>query len=130
MLRMMRKRKLWLLFLGAMFLVFQSFSTLSLSRQDIPENVNDVLQTSCFGCHNSEGRNDDAKDALELDNWDGYRLTKKIGVLSEIIEVLEEDKMPPARFLESNPDRRLTEDQKKLVIDWANEESRRLMEDN
>lgn len=126
----MRKRRLWLLFLGAMFLVFQSFSTLSLSRQDIPEDVNEVLQTTCFGCHNSEGRNDDAKKAFELDNWDDYRLTKKIRVLSEITEVLEEDKMPPARFLEFNPDKKLTEEQKKLVIDWANEESQRLMENN
>ena len=126
----MKRSMVWIAPMGVILLVILSFSRPGLSDRAIPEDVNAVLQNSCFGCHNDEGRNQDAKDALNLDSWDEYRLVMKIGVLGDITEVIEENKMPPARFLESNPDKKLTEDQKKLILDWAEKETQDLMEGN
>ena len=124
----MKKGGIWITLSGIAFIVFQSFSIMSLQEQQIPDDVNEVLQTSCFGCHNNEAGSKDAREAFNLETWNEYRLTKKIGLLGEISEVVQEGKMPPARFLESNPDRKLTEAQKKLIIEWAEKESRNLME--
>jgi len=35
--------------------------------------------------------------------------------------------MPPQKYLEHNPDKKLTESQKELLIKWAKEESSALM---
>ena len=45
-------------------------------------------------------------------------------------EVIEEGKMPPKKFLEKNPDKKLTEDQTKLLLEWTKTESERLMQGN
>jgi hypothetical protein len=50
-----------------------------------------------------------------------------IAGLKEIAEVVEENEMPPAKFLEKNPDKKLTDAEKKILMDWANSEAKALM---
>lgn len=95
-----------------------------------PEDVQQILVSSCYDCHSSAGTNDDAKKAVNFEEWDGYRLTKKISILDEITEVIEEDKMPPGKYLESKPDRKLETAQKELILKWAEETSKALLEGN
>jgi hypothetical protein len=47
---------------------------------------------------------------------------KKITTLKEIAEVLEKGEMPPKKFLEKNPDKKLTEEQVKILTDWSKKE--------
>jgi hypothetical protein len=51
-----------------------------------------------------------------------------VSKLAEIAEVVEENNMPPAKFLEYNPDAALSEEQKQLLINWANTSAESLME--
>jgi len=46
------------------------------------------------------------------------------------LEVIEEDKMPPGKYLELKPDRKLETAQKELVLKWAEETSKTLLEGN
>ena len=92
--------------------------------------MNKVIETSCIGCHSTGARNEDAREALNFEKWDDYKLTKQIGLLDKIGEMIEEDKMPPPKSLEFRPERKLSESQKELVLHWAEKASSDLMEGN
>jgi hypothetical protein len=94
---------------------------------NFPEEVEKLLKNSCWGCHNTESNNDDAKSALDLSLWNEYGLAKKIGLLNEIDDVLEEGMMPPQRFVRRYPERALSDDQVKLIRDWTRQETKKLM---
>ena len=123
----MKKQIAVVLLGGLVLLVFLSFNETRMGDQDIPEDIASILKTSCYDCHSKGAKAEKALKAVQFDLWDDYRLTKKIGILTEIGEVLEEDKMPPKKYLENKPDRKLTESQKKQLMDWTKKESERLM---
>ena len=126
----MKKRIFFIMAGGMGLLVFLSFNQVRPADEGIPEEIGAILKTSCFGCHNEEARSDDAKNAVQFDHWDEYRTIKKISILEKMGEVLEEGKMPPPRFLENNPDKKLSEEQRKQLVDWTKKESERLMQGN
>ena len=123
------RKNLYLSILAISIIILcQSFSPESISVTEIPDDVNKVLIASCYDCHSSDARNKDAREALNFEKWDDYRATKKIGLLGDICELVEKNKMPPEKYLDRNPDRKLTEKQKKLICDWTAKESAKLME--
>jgi hypothetical protein len=126
----MKKQILLIVTGGVGLFLFLSLNQNRAADDGFPEEIDAILASSCFGCHNSEARSDDAKKAVQFDLWDDYRVIKKIGILGEIEEVMEEGKMPPPKFLENNPEKGLTAEQRKLLLDWAKQESGRLMEGN
>jgi len=94
---------------------------------NMPDDVKAVIEKSCFGCHNTDSKNDKAKEKLDLKTIDGLDKPKMIHALKEIAEVVDENEMPPAKFLERFPDKKLTDSEKKILIDWANNEAKALM---
>ncbi len=95
---------------------------------NMPDDVKAIIEKSCFGCHNTDSKNDKAKEKLDLKTIDSLDKTKMIHALKEIVEVVEEDEMPPAKFLEKFPDKKLTDAEKKTLMDWANNEAKALMQ--
>lgn len=83
------------------------------------KKVNAVIQEKCYGCHSEQGRSDKAKEKLMWDNVPGMDADGQAHILEEILEVVEEGSMPPSRFLENNPDKKLTDDEKALMEKWA-----------
>jgi hypothetical protein len=127
---MMKSKRILIVLAGALLFIFQSFLLNRNASLEVPEEVNQILESSCYDCHSSAGQNDDALKALNFENWEEYRLTKQIGLLGEIAEVIEKDKMPPAKYLEFKPDRKLSDSQKELIMKWTEEASDALMEGN
>lgn len=93
----------------------------------MPDDVKAVIEKSCFGCHNTDSKNDKAKEKLDLKTLDSLSASKMIHALKEINEVVEENEMPPEKFLAKFPDKKLTDAEKKLLMDWANNEAKALM---
>jgi cytochrome c553 len=93
----------------------------------MPENVKAVIEKSCFGCHNTDSKNDKAKEKLDLKTLDALGKKEMIHALGEIAETVEENEMPPEKFLEKFPDKKLTDAEKKILIDWAKNEGKALM---
>lgn len=89
----------------------------------MPDNVKVIVDKSCFGCHNTGSQNEDAKEKLDFKTLDELSMIKKIGKLKYIWETIEEGEMPPKRFLERNPDKKLTEDEVKILTEWAKKEA-------
>jgi mono/diheme cytochrome c family protein len=93
----------------------------------IPKKVQEVLDKSCFGCHSESGKSDKAKDALRLDHLNEYDKTKLVSTLDEIIEVIEKKEMPPEKFLANKPEAKPTDEEYKILMDWAEKEADKLV---
>ncbi|WP_430974490.1 heme-binding domain-containing protein [Sunxiuqinia rutila] len=125
--------------LPAVFALSMIFSLLTLAGQakpetkteadtlQVPQNVKVILNNSCFGCHNTDSRNDDAKEELDLKTWHQLTGTKRLLALKHIRETIEENEMPPKKFLQHKPEKALSAEQKKLLIDWVKQESTALL---
>jgi uncharacterized membrane protein len=94
----------------------------------MPDDVKAIIDKSCFGCHNSESQNEKGKEKLNLSTFDTLTKNKMIASYKHIAEVVEENEMPPAKFIEKNPGKKLTDAEKKILMDWANKEAKVLMQ--
>lgn len=94
---------------------------------EFPEDVSEILDKSCFGCHNVESSNDKSKKGLLLDQLPELSKSKMIGKLSDIAEVVEKSEMPPEKFLDKYPDKALTEGEAKRLKEWAEQAAEDLL---
>ncbi len=100
------------------------------------QDVKLILENSCYDCHSGNTRypwyNDVApisyllakhikngKGNLNFSEWESYSAKKKAHKLEEVIEVLEEDEMPMKSYILMHEEAKLTDDQKKSIIDWS-----------
>lgn len=83
------------------------------------DDVKALVDNSCYGCHNSEATNERAVRDLNFDVLDSLTLVQKIGALNHIAQEVGEKKMPPARFLENNPDKALSDEDIQTLTDWV-----------
>ncbi len=93
----------------------------------MPENVKAIVEHSCFGCHNTDSKNDDAKEKLDFKTLDDLSSFKKIGKYRDIVEVLEKGEMPPKKFLEKFPDRNISEEDSQILKNWVEEQANALI---
>lgn len=109
-------------FFGA-FILNSSFKNApEISEKELPEQVKSIIDQSCFQCHNADSQNEKAREALDFKSLDELSKVKKITALKEIGEVVEKGEMPPKKFLERYPDKKLTEEQAKVLADWSKKE--------
>lgn len=85
----------------------------------IPADVQQVLDNSCYGCHNSDSKNVKGKGKLKFDKMGDLKTHKLVGKLTNIADVVKEDDMPPKKFLKNNPKAALTDEEKELLVNWA-----------
>ncbi len=116
-----------IVFVFASFSTFATENTPTMKPVNMPDDVKGIIEKSCFGCHNTDSKNDKAKEKLDLKTIDSLDKSKMIHALKEIAEVVDENEMPPAKFLEKFPDKKLTDAEKKTLMDWANKEAKSLM---
>lgn len=95
-----------------------------------PEEIMKIVTNSCYDCHSSETQSQIAKTVLNFDNWNDYKTSKKVQLLSKMDEEINEKSMPPKKYLNQNPEKNLTQDQIDLFSKWAKEESDKLLGDS
>jgi cytochrome c553 len=113
--------------LFASFMVSAAENPTESKAVKMPDNVKAIIDKSCFGCHNTDSKNDKGKEKLNLSTFDTLTKNKMIATYKGMAEVVEENEMPPAKFLEKNPDKKLSDADKKILMDWANNEAKALM---
>jgi uncharacterized membrane protein len=123
----MIRKSLFSVFILISMVAFSAENPTETKTAKMPDDVKAIIDKSCFGCHNNDSKNDKAKEKLNLSTFDSLTKNKMIAGLKEIAEVVEENEMPPAKFLEKNPDKKLTDAEKKILMDWANSEAKALM---
>jgi mono/diheme cytochrome c family protein len=92
------------------------------SEKELPEQVKSIIDQSCFQCHNADSENEKAREALDFKTIGELGKVKKITTLKEIAEMVEKGEMPPKKFLEKFPEKKLTEEQAKILADWSKKE--------
>ncbi|NQV29578.1 MAG: heme-binding domain-containing protein [Candidatus Marinimicrobia bacterium] len=137
----MTRTKLILIVIVGFFVVLQliplnQFNPPVIQTVNAPADIQMILKTSCYDCHSNEtvwpwyskiapasflitrdvveGRKHlNFSDFSEMDAFDSTDLAE------EIIEMLEEGKMPLPPYLLLHPDARLSDDQSESLIRWA-----------
>lgn len=92
-----------------------------------PEDVQKVLETSCFDCHTDAASNSKAKMKLNFSKWSELSDSKKVGKMEGISEVIKSGDMPPGKYINNYPDKALSQEQKDLISKWVTDESAKLM---
>lgn len=115
-----------MLILGIAFVSFTLSQTGSPSAQ-MPDNVKAAVDKACFACHNTASQNVKAKEKLDFNTLSGLPKAAQIGKYREIGETIENGEMPPKKFLDNYPDKKLTAEESKLLIKWAEGEVKNLM---
>ena len=105
---------------------------------NVPENVNRVLETSCYDCHSNNTKYpwynriqpvamylsdhvEDGKKHFNFSEFSSYSLKRQKKKLDEVAHEVEDGEMPLDSYTLVHWDAKLSEADKKLVIDWANE---------
>jgi len=84
-----------------------------------PLNVMSIVDKKCLGCHSPGSRSEKAREAFV---WIGLQDMDKadlVGVMDEMLEVLEEGEMPPAKVVEKFPHLKLTEEETSTLKAWV-----------
>jgi hypothetical protein len=92
-----------------------------------PEDVQMILETSCFDCHSDASSNVKSKTKLNFTAWGNLSDAKKVGKMENINEVVSKGDMPPGKYLEKFPEKVISKEQKELINKWVTEESAKLM---
>lgn len=127
----MKKSVLILMFVAvAISLVLLSFKTPTPANQvsfqvedsnfEIPQNVQAILDKSCLPCHGADGSGK-AKLKWNYEKMNDYDNAKRISKLVKISENVSEEDMPPPKNLKKNPDRKLSDEERKILSAWADE---------
>lgn len=89
-----------------------------LNEIEVPADVQAVLDRSCLPCHGADGGGK-AKMKWNYTKMAEYSSSKLISKLVKVSEKVEEGKMPPPKNVKKNPDRKVSEEDKKLLMSWA-----------
>jgi mono/diheme cytochrome c family protein len=84
----------------------------------VPAAVTTILEKSCVGCHADDGSTL-AKMHFNFTKWNEYSAEEQKSIGQDIVKILNKGKMPPKKFLEENPEAKLTDEEKKAITDWA-----------
>lgn len=85
---------------------------------EIPEDVQLILDRSCLPCHGADGSGK-AKMKWNYEKMPNYDKSKLISKLVKVTEEVGDEKMPPPKNVKKNPDRKLSDEEKEIVINWA-----------
>lgn len=102
-----------------------------------PKELKEVLKTACYDCHSDntvypwyaniapvsywlDEHIEHGKEELNFSDWANYSAKKKDHKLDEVVEEVEEGKMPLDEYTWTHTEARLTAAQKKMLMDWAN----------
>lgn len=111
----------------------------------IPENVAAILKRSCSDCHSNQtvypwysniapfswllaNHIEDGRRELNFSVWNTYNAKKKRHKLDEICEQIETGLMPYDQYLWIHRDANLSEEDKKVLCDWAGSEKSKIPE--
>jgi len=109
---------------------------LIVNNVDIPEDVKLILKTSCYDCHSNETHypwysyvapvsflvSRDTKvgrEELNFSNWTEYSKSDMAGILDGISDEVAEGEMPMKIFTLIHQDASLSNQEKEILIDWA-----------
>lgn len=111
---------------------------------NVPNDVRTLVTRKCGDCHSNGTRwplyskiapaswlveHDvhEGRERLNLSSWEHYGIDARIDLLGKMSTQLRQGKMPLKQYLLLHPEARLSEPERKLVVEWTKVERRRLV---
>nr|WP_294894163.1 heme-binding domain-containing protein [uncultured Pedobacter sp.] len=108
------------------------------TKYNVPDSIKQVLTVACADCHSNNTRYpwynniqpvawwlashvNDGKKHFNLDEFTTYTLKRQDHKLDDLIETQKDHSMPLESYSLIHVDAKLSEKQRKALIDWANE---------
>ncbi len=124
------------LFLGAQLVRPDRSNPPVESDVDAPPEVKALLKRACYDCHSHETtwpwysnlapvswvvahHVDEGRAELNFSKWAAYEAKRRAHKLEETEEMIEHGEMPLAGYVALHPEAKLTDAEKKVLIDWA-----------
>lgn len=102
----------------------------------VPENVKEILQTSCYDCHSNHtnypwynyvqptgwilaNHIKHGKKDLNFSDFGSYPIRKQQSKLKAIADQIKDGEMPLSSYTLIHRNARLSKEEKSLIIDWA-----------
>jgi cytochrome c len=115
-----------------------------LAGANAPEEIRNAFALKCGDCHSNNTRwplysrvaptswlveHDvhGGREHLNLSSWEKYSTDYRIDLLGKMGTQLRQGKMPLKQYLLLHPEARLSEAERKLIIDWTKTERKRLV---
>jgi cytochrome c len=115
-----------------------------LAESNAPDDVRALLAQKCGDCHSNNTRwplyskvapsswlvehdVSEGREHMNLSRWGLYSIDSRIDLLAKISSQLRQGKMPLKQYLLLHPEARLSESERKLIVDWTKVERKRLM---
>jgi Haem-binding domain len=145
---MKRYFKIGLLILLGIFLVMQAFRPQKNIQKGVqannitklvpvPNDVQKILEKACNDCHTNNTKYPwyaeimpvgwilnnhvvDGKKHINFDEYTTYKAKIAIHKLEEVAEQVEQNKMPMDNYISMHKEAKLSEAEKKRLIEWAN----------
>ena len=109
---------------------------------DAPDEVRTILRRACYDCHSDETRwpwysrvaplswwivehVEHGRSDMNFSRWPTFDFGAQEYVLRSIEVQIEKNEMPLPSYLILHPEARLTEEDRRTLLDWAGEFSRR-----
>ncbi|SDD90032.1 Haem-binding domain-containing protein [Pricia antarctica] len=103
---------------------------------NVPEKVDQIFKASCYDCHSNnteypwynkvqpvawflENHVEHGKEELNFNEWDEYSSRMKKSKLRSINSQIEDEEMPLWSYTLVHREAKLSEDEKKTVLDWV-----------
>jgi len=93
---------------------------------EIPNDVQAIIDNSCYDCHNSESSSTKGKMKLKFDKMPDMKTGKLIGKLSKINKSITKGKMPPKKAVQKHPEIALSKGDAAILTTWASDLSKKL----
>jgi hypothetical protein len=115
-----------------------------LASTNAPDEVRTLLANKCGDCHSNNTRwplyskvaptswlveHDvhEGREHLDLSAWEKYSIDNRIDLLGKMSTQLRQGKMPLKQYLLLHPEARLSDSERKLIVDWIRAERKRLV---
>ena len=115
-----------------------------MANTNVPGEVQTLLVRKCGDCHSNNTRwplysriaptswlveHDvhDGRGHMNLSSWEKYSIDKRIDLLGKMGTQLRQGKMPLKQYQLLHPEARLSESERKLIVDWTKAERKRLL---
>jgi len=125
-----------IIFIGIQFIPVDRSNPPVKSDIPAPLKVKQILVNSCYDCHSNQTRwpwysyiapisfyiardVEEGRDELNFSEWDKYDLRKKFKKLDEVVEEIEEGKMPPKQYIWLHPDAKITPEDLDAIRSWV-----------
>ena len=88
--------------------------------------IKEIIDQKCYDCHSEQGDDEEAKEELLWDELPKLGPMDQVFTLDAIAEAVEDGDMPPFLHVLWRPGRKLTDEEAKLLINWARDLSERI----